>query len=154
MLGHKNVKTTEIYTKVSNTKKNQAVNMIPKLNLITVNERLVVPLIVNTFENLPPWIRAKSSALSFVELQQLANTRCRPVDLKKAFLFSCFTGLQWKDIETLRWNQIYQDSNDIWQIILSRDQDATITLSSQARELVGNGENDDKLVLPFIILPR
>lgn len=32
LLGHKNIKTTEIYTKVSNTKKTEAVNKIPKLN--------------------------------------------------------------------------------------------------------------------------
>jgi integrase len=38
LLGHKNIKTTEIYAKVSNTKKNEAVNKIPNLNLATVNK--------------------------------------------------------------------------------------------------------------------
>lgn len=33
LLGHKNIKTTEIYAKVSNIKKNEAVNKIPKLDL-------------------------------------------------------------------------------------------------------------------------
>lgn len=34
LLGHKNIKTTEIYAKVSNIKKNEAVNKIPKLDLV------------------------------------------------------------------------------------------------------------------------
>jgi len=38
LLGHKNIKTTEIYAKVSNIKKNEAVNKIPKLDLATVNK--------------------------------------------------------------------------------------------------------------------
>jgi integrase len=33
LLGHKNVKTTEIYAKVSNMKKNEAVNKIPRLSI-------------------------------------------------------------------------------------------------------------------------
>jgi integrase len=38
LLGHKNIKTTEIYAKVSNIKKNEAVNKIPKLNLVATNK--------------------------------------------------------------------------------------------------------------------
>ena len=38
LLGHKNIKTTEIYAKVSNNKKTEAVNKIPKLNFSIINK--------------------------------------------------------------------------------------------------------------------
>ncbi len=45
------------------------------------------------------------------ELQALMNTECRYDVLKRAFLFSCFSGLRWSDINTLTWNKI-QDFED------------------------------------------
>lgn len=38
LLGHKNLKTTEIYTKVTNNRKKEAVQMIPRLHLASVVE--------------------------------------------------------------------------------------------------------------------
>lgn len=40
------------------------------------------------------------------ELQALINTECRYDVLKRAFLFSCFTGLRWSDINKLMWKEI------------------------------------------------
>ena len=44
--------------------------------------------------------------LTFEELQTLANTECRYPILKKAFLFSCLTGMRWSDVNNLLWNDI------------------------------------------------
>jgi integrase len=38
LLGHKTIKTTEIYAKVSNIKKQEAVNKLPKLNLSSISK--------------------------------------------------------------------------------------------------------------------
>lgn len=42
------------------------------------------------------------------ELQALMKAECRYEVLKNAFLFSCFTGLRWSDINTLTWNKIQE----------------------------------------------
>ena len=49
------------------------------------------------------------------ELQALMNTDCRYDVLKRAFLFSCFSGLRWSDINTLTWNKLqdYEDGTRI-----------------------------------------
>jgi integrase len=36
------------------------------------------------------------------------NTDCRYEIVKKAFLFSCFTGLRYSDMKSLRWSEIHQ----------------------------------------------
>ena len=53
--------------------------------------------------------------LSFDELKALMDTPCRNEVVKRAFLFSCFTGLRISDIETLTWNEIRR-TNDGWQV--------------------------------------
>lgn len=42
------------------------------------------------------------------ELESLINAECRYEVLKRAFLFSCFTGLRWSDINKLTWNKIQE----------------------------------------------
>lgn len=44
------------------------------------------------------------------ELQALMKAECRYEVLKNAFLFSCFTGLRWSDINKLTWGEV-QDFN-------------------------------------------
>ena len=49
---------------------------------------------------------AKRDYLTEDEIIKMANTECTDENVKKAFLFSCFTGLRWSDIETLKWGDI------------------------------------------------
>ncbi|HEX5168653.1 MAG TPA: site-specific integrase [Cyclobacteriaceae bacterium] len=75
--------------------------------------------------------------LSLDELQRLARTPCRAVMLKRAFLFSCLTGIQWKDIAILKWRHLEQ-MDGIWQINLQTEGSETlIPLNTQARALLG-----------------
>jgi integrase len=46
--------------------------------------------------------------LTIDELKVLMNTDCRYEIVKKAFLFSCFTGLRYSDMKSLRWSEIHQ----------------------------------------------
>lgn len=46
--------------------------------------------------------------LTLEELQQLIKTECRSQLLKRAFLFSCFTGLRFSDIKRLTWGMIHK----------------------------------------------
>ncbi|MTU29426.1 site-specific integrase [Parabacteroides merdae] len=45
--------------------------------------------------------------LTIEELRSLIATPCRYEIVKKAFLFSCFTGLRYSDMKTLKWSEIH-----------------------------------------------
>ena len=45
--------------------------------------------------------------LTIEELRQLMATPCRYEIVKKAFLFSCFTGLRYSDMMILKWSEIH-----------------------------------------------
>ncbi len=44
--------------------------------------------------------------LTFDEVKKLSEKECKVIELKRAFLFSCFTGLRLSDILALTWQQI------------------------------------------------
>jgi site-specific recombinase XerD len=48
----------------------------------------------------------KKDTLTAEEIQLLANTPCFSMEVKRAFLFSCVTGLRYCDVIALRWNNI------------------------------------------------
>jgi integrase len=45
------------------------------------------------------------------ELEELVKHDCEIPILKQAFLFSCFTGLRWSDVQKLSWKEIRNDNN-------------------------------------------
>lgn len=41
------------------------------------------------------------------QLQFLANTKCKvDIQIRQAYLFSCFSGLRWSDVNPLKWDEI------------------------------------------------
>jgi len=53
--------------------------------------------------------------LKLTEIGRLAQTHCRHHEVKRAFLFSCFTGLRVSDIIALQWHQIKDDTIEFRQ---------------------------------------
>ncbi len=53
--------------------------------------------------------------LKLTEIEKLAQTPCRDHEVKRAFLFSCFTGLRLSDIRALQWQQIKGDTIEFRQ---------------------------------------
>ena len=81
----------------------------------------------------------KREYLTYEEVQKLAKTECRYPVLKKAFLFSCLTGLRWSDIQKLIWREI-NDNHDDSRIIFTQKKTNGVEyldISKQARELLG-----------------
>lgn len=82
------------------------------------------------------------------EIQRLINTDCDKKVIKRAFLFSCFTGLRWSDIIQLTWKNIEQ-SDSITYIKYRQQKTKSveqIPITSQASELLGNkGKLNDKI---------
>lgn len=54
--------------------------------------------------------------LTLDEVKLLAETRCGNNEVKRAFLFACFTGLRLSDIEALRWEQIHLTGDGGYQV--------------------------------------
>ncbi|WP_322969768.1 site-specific integrase [Faecalibacter sp. LW9] len=77
--------------------------------------------------------------LTFEEVQALAKTECKYDVLKRAFLFSCLTGLRWSDIYKLNWHEV-RDENEEHRIIFTQQKTDDLEymyISKQARELLG-----------------
>ncbi|MDM1450432.1 MULTISPECIES: site-specific integrase [Myroides] len=77
--------------------------------------------------------------LTFNELQDLANTECKYEVLKRAFLFSCLTGLRWSDINTMTWSEV-RDEDNASRINFRQEKTEGVEylyISKQARELLG-----------------
>lgn len=90
--------------------------------------------------------KSKDSSLSLDELQRLAQTPCRVPVLKQAFLFSCLTGIQWKELSILTWAQV-ESVNGTWQVNLSPNGTQNfVPLNQQARDLLGDQRNQTEKI--------
>ncbi|MFJ1435317.1 site-specific integrase [Capnocytophaga canimorsus] len=77
--------------------------------------------------------------LTFNELQRLAKTNCKYEVLKRAFLFSCLSGLRWSDINTLVWSEV-RDEGEFSKVNFRQEKTEGVEylyISNQARELLG-----------------
>lgn len=81
--------------------------------------------------------------LTHEELQKLANTECKYPILKKAFIFSCLTGLRWSDINKMVWAEVreeYQEGEKAIKVNFTQKKTLGVEylyISEQARELLG-----------------
>lgn len=55
----------------------------------------------------------KKDILTFDEIRKLATIQVTNDEVKRAFLFSCFTGLRWVDIIALQWKHIDLENNKL-----------------------------------------
>ena len=69
------------------------------------------------------------------ELQRLIRTPCKKEELKRMFLFSCFTGLRASDVTGLRCGEIVEDDNgglEVCKIMKKTSLRVTVPLSKPA----------------------
>lgn len=77
--------------------------------------------------------------LTIDEVKQLAKTDCEYPAVKRAFLFSCLTGLRRSDIIRLKWSDIHQQDG-YTRIIFTQKKTGGLEyldISKQASELIG-----------------
>lgn len=87
----------------------------------------------------PKVVEHEREFLTKEEVQLLFKTECRYDVLKRAFLFSCLTGLRWSDINKLEWSQV-QNENGTWKINFHQQKTKGLQyhfISEQAKELMG-----------------
>ena len=80
-----------------------ALNMAVREGLIDSN-----PFKLLDAKEKPQKKSAMREFLTIEELRTLIATPCRYDIVKKAFLFSCFTGLRYSDMMALKWNEIHK----------------------------------------------
>lgn len=91
--------------------------------------------------------QTKRTYLTIEEVRNLVKTECRYDVLKRAFLFSCLTGLRWSDINKLDWSQVSQ-LQGIHRIIFNQQKTGTLQyldITEQAFNLMGEQENHGRV---------
>jgi integrase len=92
-------------------------------------------------------IKSQPSARTFLikkELQSLSDSACRDNEVKRAFLFACYTGLRLSDIKNLEWSQI-SDGRMVFKQKKTGDTEY-FPLSTMAQSLLGTaGPKQDKV---------
>jgi len=86
--------------------------------------------------------------LTFDEIRALAKTECRSEVLKRAFLFSCLTGLRWSDINKLTWSEV-QEFNGKWKVQFTQQKTKSVEyldIADQAKNYLGEKGELDKRV--------
>lgn len=91
---------------------------------------------------------SKRVYLTIDELKRMMATPCDDGELKKAFLFACFTGLRLSDIRTFTWNKVLTTPNDSTRYIrvrmLKTQQIVNVPLSKDALGYLRETEDGDE----------
>lgn len=90
--------------------------------------------------------------LTLDEVKLMIGTECKYPMVKKCFLLSCFTGLRYIDVVSLRWKDIRAISEDTFQIEIVQQktkQVVIIPLSENALQWLPNRGNADDESLVF-----
>ena len=88
----------------------------------------------------------KRMYLTIEEVKKLAQTECEYPNIKKAFLFSCLTGLRRSDILNLTWSKIQQQGEYVRIVFKQKKTKGQeyLDISSQAAELLGERRNPNE----------
>lgn len=85
------------------------------------------------------------------EVRMLSQTACRREDVKKAFLFSCLTGLRHSDVEALTWGDVTEENG--YTRITFRQQKTKwqeyLDVNKQAASLMGERQAPGEQVFPM-----
>jgi integrase len=93
-------------------------------------------------------IETEREYLTFDEVKKLAKAECRYDVLKRAFLFSCLTGLRWSDIQKMKWSEVKKD-DDGDRIVFHQQKTKGLQyldISEQARAFLGQPDLPDERV--------
>jgi len=106
-------------------------------------------------ENLSEYIRGFKQGepnreyLTFEEIELLAATTCMYPVLKRAFIFSCLTGIRWSDIQSLTWDNLRHSEKRGYELSFRQQKTGGkeyLPISEQAVEILGERfENSERL---------
>ena len=96
----------------------------------------------------------KREYLTFAELSKLSRTDCKDELLKRAFLFSCLTGLRLSDIEKLTWGEVVENGDAVRIVFNQKKTGGLEYLDVSKQASVYLGERGDVNALVFEGLKR
>lgn len=102
--------------------------------------------------SIPKLIESEREFLTLEEVQALFRVDCRYEVLKRAFLFSCLTGLRWSDIQKLEWSDVQKEGEN-WKINFHQQKTKALQyhyINEQARELLGEKNEDSETNRVFV----
>lgn len=82
--------------------------------------------------------------LTFDEMQILSKTACADPEVKRAFLWTCYTGLRLGDVRVLTWKQVQGDELEVVQG--KTKEPVYISLAPIARRIMGAPSKNDERV--------
>lgn len=85
----------------------------------------------------------KKDVLTLDELKKLNATPTESAEIKKAFLFTCVTGLRWIDIKGLKWNNIDANSKQMNVTQSKTSENVCTPLNVTAIQLLGTPGDPD-----------
>jgi integrase/recombinase XerD len=97
---------------------------------------------------LPKVIEKEREYLTVEELRNLTKVGCRYEVLKRAFLFSCLTGLRWGDVHRLTWKEVHT-SKDGTKIHYHQEKTKSLEylfINNQALNYLGDRKDNNKRV--------
>ncbi len=89
-----------------------------------------------------PKRKLNKKVLTKEEIQLLANTHCGNDEIKRAFLFACFTGFGQAEIEALTWSNI--QNGKVWTEREKNGEQVINKLSTTALQLLGKRRKSQK----------
>lgn len=92
--------------------------------------------------------------LTLEEIQSLAQTECDNPLIKRAFLFSCMTGLRFSDIANLKWKNLNYDENNGWVLKFTMKKTKgveNLPINEQAIQLMGKRGKDEEQVFENLV---
>ena len=91
--------------------------------------------------------------LTIEEIRILSNSECKDYRLKKAFLFSCLTGLRISDIQRVQWENLTKNSEGEYEISLYMKKTKRfiiIPINTEAVNLLGDIKKGKSRIFPGI----
>ena len=88
----------------------------------------------------------KKDTLTITELKTLAATETESSEVRRAFLFSCVTGLRWCDVKLLKWGNIKMDSKRMEVTQTKTEETVSTPLNETAIKLLGIAGKPEKFV--------
>ncbi len=101
------------------------------------------------FKNSDDSDKLKKEVLTADELKILHKTYCGSDEVKRAFLFACFTGLGIAEIRKLKWKAV--NNNRLKTYREKTGSEINIPLSSSAINLIGQKKNSENLIFDIAI---
>jgi integrase/recombinase XerD len=112
-------------------------NRFKKMLRYAYRKRIMKNNILDFVERKATGKARKKDILTLEELKLLSETPIQSAEIKKAFLFTCVTGLRWCDIKELKWKNINLKDKILCLTQSKTGEDVSVPLNDTALKLLG-----------------